>query len=88
MSNLALLLGAEFNSELERGRQLQAGVVAEESLQLPPRDERALDRMHATQRADEERGALLRQGEPLPSHPVSALDRIKEIVRSWHSRGD
>lgn len=86
--NLALLLGAEFNSELERGRQLQAGVVAEESLQLPPRDERALDRMHATQRADEERGALLRLGEPLPSHPVSALDRIKEIVRSWRSRGD
>src|SRR3546814_5494778 len=36
--NLALLLGAEFNAELERGRQLQAGLPAESELQLPRRD--------------------------------------------------
>jgi membrane protein len=37
VSNLALLLGAELNSELERGRELDAGLPAEQDLQLPPR---------------------------------------------------
>jgi membrane protein len=33
------LFGAEFNAELERGRELQAGMrEAEETIQLPPRD--------------------------------------------------
>jgi membrane protein len=39
VSNLALLLGAELNSELERGRELDAGLPAEDHLQLPPRAE-------------------------------------------------
>jgi membrane protein len=39
LSNLALLVGAEFNAELERGRELQAGITdAEAEIQLPPRD--------------------------------------------------
>jgi len=38
IANLALLFGAEFDAELERGRQLQAGIAAEEDIQLPPRD--------------------------------------------------
>jgi membrane protein len=37
LSNLALLLGAEFDAELERSRELAAGLPAEESLQLPER---------------------------------------------------
>ncbi|GAB2496340.1 YihY/virulence factor BrkB family protein [Luteococcus sediminum] len=40
LTNLALLFGAEVDSELERARQLQAGMRAEETLQLPPRDTR------------------------------------------------
>jgi membrane protein len=36
--NVALLFGAEFDAELERGRELQAGLPAEETIQLPPRD--------------------------------------------------
>ncbi|XVX19744.1 YihY/virulence factor BrkB family protein [Actinomycetota bacterium] len=36
--NVALLLGAEVDAEMERARQLQAGIPAEETLQLPPRD--------------------------------------------------
>ena len=44
LTNLALLFGAEFDSELERGRQLQAGMPAEEHLQLPPRDTTASDK--------------------------------------------
>jgi membrane protein len=40
LTNLSLLFGAELDSELERGRELQAGIPAEEELQLPPRDDR------------------------------------------------
>lgn len=38
LTNLALLFGAEVDAEMERARQLQVGIPAEESLQLPPRD--------------------------------------------------
>jgi membrane protein len=37
LSNLALLFGAEFDAELERSRQLAAGLPAEDSLLLPER---------------------------------------------------
>ena len=42
ITNLALLFGAEVDSEVERGRQLQAGIAAEEELQLPLRDDRGV----------------------------------------------
>jgi membrane protein len=39
ISNVALLFGAEFNAEMERGRELQAGMLeAEQTIQLPPRN--------------------------------------------------
>jgi len=38
ISNIAILLGAELNAELERGRELEQGRPAERELQLPPRD--------------------------------------------------
>jgi membrane protein len=38
ISNLAVLLGAEFDAELERERELKAGLPAEDELQLPPRE--------------------------------------------------
>ncbi|MDQ1584783.1 MAG: rane protein [Actinomycetota bacterium] len=38
ITNIAVLFGAEFNAELERSRELQAGMTkAEETIQLPPR---------------------------------------------------
>jgi membrane protein len=37
VSNMALLLGLELNAELERGRELAAGLPADRELQLPPR---------------------------------------------------
>lgn len=59
--NLALLLGAELDAELERARQLRAGLVAEDTLRLAPRDTRASTK-RATQRADDvRRGAELRR---------------------------
>jgi len=44
ITNIALLLGAEIDAEIERGRELQAGMAAEESVQLPPRDTSASDK--------------------------------------------
>jgi membrane protein len=37
ISNIAILLGQELNAELERQRELHAGLPAEEEIQLPPR---------------------------------------------------
>jgi membrane protein len=47
LGNLALLFGAEFDSELERARQLQAGMDSEEDLQLPVRDDRKVRKAQA-----------------------------------------
>ncbi|GAA4753588.1 YihY/virulence factor BrkB family protein [Nocardioides endophyticus] len=60
ITNLALLFGAELDAELERGRELQAGLPAEELIQLPPRDTRKSDKAQAKERDDIERGRRLR----------------------------
>jgi membrane protein len=60
LTNLALLFGAELDSELERGRELQSGVPAEETLQLPPRDTSKLEKNQATEEKDLQRGRELR----------------------------
>ncbi|HEY3438376.1 MAG TPA: YihY/virulence factor BrkB family protein, partial [Actinotalea sp.] len=41
LTNNALLFGAELDAELERARELQAGIAAERTIQLPPRDTEA-----------------------------------------------
>ena len=61
ITNLALLFGAELDAELERGRELMAGVPAEETIQLPPRDTRNIEKAEEKQRADVERGRQLRE---------------------------
>lgn len=60
LTNLALLFGAELDAELERGRQLQAGIPAEEVIQLPPRDTARSEKAAAKDREDVERGRALR----------------------------
>jgi membrane protein len=62
ITNLALLFGAELDAELERGRQLQAGLPAEETIQLPARDTRNIDKAAAKDDKDIERGRRLRTG--------------------------
>jgi membrane protein len=42
VSNIAVLLGAEFNAELERGRQIEAGQPADREPFLEPRDTRKI----------------------------------------------
>ncbi|GGL43868.1 YihY/virulence factor BrkB family protein [Phycicoccus endophyticus] len=61
ITNLALLFGAELDAELERGRELQAGIPAEESVQLPTRDDRTLRTARRKRAEDVERGRRLRR---------------------------
>ena len=61
IANLALLFGAEFDAELERGRQLQAGIAAEEDIQLPPRDTRKSDKAAKKEEKDVEDGRRIRE---------------------------
>ena len=61
ITNLALLFGGELDAELERGRELQAGMPAEEEIQLPPRDTRKIDKARSKEREDVLRGRRLRE---------------------------
>jgi membrane protein len=61
LTNVALLFGAELDSELERGRQLQAGIAAERELQLPARDLRGIRKARKKEEKDIERGRLIRE---------------------------
>jgi membrane protein len=60
LTNLALLFGAELDAELERGRELQSGIAAEEAIQLPPRDTRKIEKAREKELEDVRRGRQLR----------------------------
>jgi membrane protein len=59
--NMSLLFGAEFDAEMERGRQLQAGIKAEETIQLPPRDTKKSEKLQAQEEEDIRHGRELRE---------------------------
>jgi membrane protein len=59
--NLSLLFGAEFDAEMERGRELQGGIKAEESIQLPPRDDRQSEKAQKAREKDVGRGREVRE---------------------------
>ena len=69
ITNLALLFGAELDSELERGRELQSGLPAERSIQLPPRDTRNITKAEKKEREDIERGRELREAHAATERP-------------------
>jgi membrane protein len=75
ITNLALLFGAELDSELERGRELQGGLPAEEVLQLPPRDSRKIEKSERQAREDMERGRRLRESRGATTDHEDASDR-------------
>lgn len=60
LTNNALLFGAEVDAELERTRQLVAGIEAEETIQLPPRDTKASEKKQEKHEEDVEKGRELR----------------------------
>jgi len=47
ITNIVILFGAELNAEIERGRQIQAGVPADKEPYLEPRDTRKWDKDNA-----------------------------------------
>jgi membrane protein len=59
--NMSLLFGAEFDAETERGRQLQAGIEAEETIQLPPRDTKKSEKLQKQEEEDVRHGRELRE---------------------------
>ncbi len=69
ITNLALLFGAELDAELERGRELEAGIAAEEEIQLPPRDTRNI------KKSRHKRGKLIAIGRKIRREAAVAPDR-------------
>lgn len=61
ITNVALLFGAELDAELERTRELQAGLPAEETIQLPPRDTTRIEKAAEKEQEDIARGRELRR---------------------------
>ncbi|MDQ0116996.1 YihY/virulence factor BrkB family protein [Pseudarthrobacter sp902506025] len=59
--NMSLLFGAEFDAEVERGRELQAGIKAEETIQLPPRDTKKSEKLQKQIEEDIKHGRELRE---------------------------
>lgn len=61
ITNLALLFGAEVDAELERSRQLLAGIKAEKDIQLPPRDDAKIIKNEEKEQSDIDKGRALRK---------------------------
>jgi membrane protein len=70
ITNLALLFGAEVDAEMERGRQLQAGIAAEEDIQLPARDTRVIDKNEAKDAKELAQARAIRRTEGESSTPT------------------
>ncbi len=60
ITNVALLFGAELDAELERSRQLQAGIEAEDEIQLPPRDTTNIEKTEKKKQDHVEEGRDIR----------------------------
>ncbi|WP_166392386.1 YihY/virulence factor BrkB family protein [Nocardioides ochotonae] len=74
LTNIALLFGAELDAELERGRELQSGIEAERTIQLPPRDTRNIEKKQQKEAADIERGRALREQAKQSEHAERSPD--------------
>ncbi|MFW2514270.1 YihY/virulence factor BrkB family protein [Demequina sp. SO4-13] len=83
LTNVALLFGAELDAELERGRELQSGIAAEERIQLPPRDTKKSekDAKKRQQDVDDGRAIRLAHGKEDAEDSSGATDRTPEKER-------
>ena len=82
ITNNALLFGAELDCELERGRQLQAGIKAEETLQLPPRDTKASVKKQKKLEEDIADGRALRESRGETRGPSADGEEKSEPARA------
>jgi membrane protein len=71
ISNIALLLGAEFNAELERGRAIEAGHPADQEPFLAPRDTRKM-RTHGSDESEERSAADTHGSDEGEERPASS----------------
>jgi len=79
ITNLALLFGGELDAELERGRQLQAGIAAEEEIQLPARDTRNIKKARKKRDKDIALGRRIRRQAKAPDvNNNESEDSLKE----------
>ena len=83
--NLMLLFGAEVDAELERARQLQAGIKAEAALQLPPRDSTASTKRLGKQQVLIAEGRQLRRS--LQEESPEPLGQSPEVRVLWWAAG-
>lgn len=72
--NNVLVIGAELDAELERGRELAAGLPAEKEIQLPPRDVRG------TRKKAEKEAEVVREARRLRMTAASALSEAGEDI--------
>ena len=76
--NIVLLLGLELDTEVERAKQLIAGMPAEEAVKLPPKDADALVKKAEKQEELEQKGYELRAthggGDSAVNRPRHARD--------------
>lgn len=68
IANLTLLFGAEFDAQFERARQLEAGIRAEQKIQLPPRDTEVSERNAAKVEKQIADGRAIREASGLTPH--------------------
>ncbi len=82
ITNLALLFGAELDAELERSRELQAGMPAESQVQLPLRDRTGVDKAEKKEAELVSRARRIRETRGRDDDPqANAGDTAKESPR-------
>ncbi|RYP83642.1 YihY/virulence factor BrkB family protein [Nocardioides guangzhouensis] len=83
VTNLALLFGAELDAEIERGRELQAGLRAEESLQLEPRDASGIEKAEQREQDDVRSAREIREAhETAPDRHQDPEPREDQVSRT------
>ncbi len=81
LTNLSLLFGAEIDSELERGRELEAGIPAEQELQLPVRDDRNIEKSREKEEKDIARAREIREA----ADPDGSVAKEYDAEHSVHA---
>jgi membrane protein len=80
IANSVLLLGAEVDAETERAKQLQAGIAAEDQLQLPARSASKTDKAERKRSRDVYAGRELRaQANPITADEVQRRSPWRRI---------
>ncbi|MFW0183702.1 YihY/virulence factor BrkB family protein [Rothia sp. CCM 9417] len=76
--NNVLLLGAQIDAEIQRSRELQAGIKAEENLRLPPRDDTMAIKIQQKQEELIEEGRKIRLSHSGVDFEKMAQEKEKE----------